>query len=115
MGYCWLVFLILTGLPWSEFWGKTFTQLSSQYPAQVWDEVPIYRVNSSLNQHGEHIVPWAVEQLPMPQSSTSGHTHHAGHSGASSRDSLAGIHSGTAVNLDSIGCSSTGKRGTVWI
>ncbi len=96
-------FLILTGLPWSEFWGKTFTQVSSQYPAQVWDDVPKSTVlTGSLNQPGEHIVPWAVEQLPMPQSSTSGHTHHSGHTSASSTDSLAGIPSGTSVNLDSI-------------
>jgi uncharacterized iron-regulated membrane protein len=106
-------FLILTGLPWSEFWGKTFTQVSSQYPAQVWDEVPKSTVlTGSLNQHGEHIVPWAVEQLPMPRSSTSGHTHHAGHTSASSTDSLAGIPSGIASSsqLSAVSFQSNRRR-----
>lgn len=95
-------FLILTGLPWSGFWGETFAQVSSRFPAQMSDKVPQSTVlTSSLNQHG-HVVPWAVEQLPMPQSSTSGHAHHAGPSGAGSTTSVEGVSPGTPVNLDSV-------------
>lgn len=96
-------FLILTGLPWSGFWGETFAQVSSRFPAQMWDEVPQSTVlTGSLNQHGNHVVPWAVEQLPMPQSGTSGHGHHSGQSSAGSTASHEGIPPGTPVNLDSV-------------
>jgi len=91
-------FLILTGLPWSGFWGDTFSQVWSHYPAQMWDEVPkSTTLTGSLNQHGSQVVPWAVEQLPMPQSSTSGHERHRGQNTAMHTPS-----EGTAVSLDSI-------------
>ena len=96
-------FLILTGLPWSEFWGKTFSQASNQYPAQIWNDVPKSTVlTGSLNRKGETVVPWAVEQLPMPQSSASGHQHHPRQDKASTTVSLEGIPTGTPVNLDSV-------------
>jgi len=96
-------FLILTGLPWSGFWGKTFAQISNQYPAQMWDAVPKSTVlTGSLNQNGDQVVPWAVEQLPMSQSSTSGHQHHSGHNGANTTVIREGIPTGTPVNLDSV-------------
>jgi uncharacterized iron-regulated membrane protein len=96
-------FLILTGLPWSGFWGKTFAQVSNQYPAQMWDAVPKSTVlTGSLNQNGDQVVPWAVEQLPMPQSSTSGHQHHSGQNGVSTTVIREGIPTGTPVNLDSV-------------
>ncbi|MBW4546468.1 MAG: PepSY domain-containing protein [Symplocastrum torsivum CPER-KK1] len=98
-----VAFLILTGLPWSGFWGETFAQVSSHFPAQLWDEVPQSKVlTGSLNQHGDHVVPWAVEQLPMPLSGTSGHEHHSGQSRASSTAFPKGIPLGTPVNLDSV-------------
>ena len=69
-------FLILTGLPWSGFWGETFAAVSSRYPAQMWDDVPKSTIlTGSLNQQGVQVVPWAVEQLPMPLSYVSD-THH---------------------------------------
>jgi uncharacterized iron-regulated membrane protein len=68
-------FLILTGLPWSGFWGETFAQVWSRFPAQMWDDVPQSTVmTGSLNQQGSQAVPWAVEQLPMPKSGQ-GHQH----------------------------------------
>lgn len=69
-------FLILTGLPWSGFWGGTFANVWGRFPAQMWDDVPQSTLlTGRLNQHGEHIVPWAVEQLPMPQSVVLVHSH----------------------------------------
>ncbi|MDK3158287.1 PepSY domain-containing protein [Kamptonema cortianum] len=70
-------FLILTGLPWTGFWGATFANVWARFPDQKWQNVPQSTVlTGTLNQHGEHAVPWAAETLPMPQSG-----HHA-HSGA---------------------------------
>lgn len=90
-------FLILTGLPWTGFWGDTFARVWGRFPAQMWDDIPQSTVlTGSLNQRGP-VVPWAVEQLPMPQSIASGH---AGHSGATT---TAPTRTGdTSVNLDSV-------------
>lgn len=62
-------FLILTGLPWTGFWGETFAQVWAQFPTQLREHVPQSTIlTGSLNQHHQ-TVPWAVEQLPIPQSS----------------------------------------------
>ncbi|MGG6293665.1 PepSY-associated TM helix domain-containing protein [Leptolyngbya sp. AN02str] len=93
-------FLILTGLPWTGFWGDTFAQVWGRFPAQMWDDVPQSTVlTGSLNQRGQ-VVPWAVQQLPMPQSTTSGHSNHTGHSDARSeiQESVAG----SSVNLNTV-------------
>ena len=63
-------FLILTGLPWTGFWGDTFAQVWGRFPAQMWDDVPQSTVvTGTLNQQGELFVPWAAEQMPMSVSS----------------------------------------------
>lgn len=93
-------FLILTGLPWTGFWGETFAQVYAQFPAQMWDDIPKSTVlTGSLNQRGQ-VVPWAVEQLPMPQSTASEHNNHSGHSNAGSPTFQDGIAAGTPVNLN---------------
>jgi uncharacterized iron-regulated membrane protein len=62
-------FLILSGLPWTGFWGDTFAQVWGRFPAEMWDNVPQSTlVTGSLNQSGNLFVPWAAEQMPMPQS-----------------------------------------------
>jgi uncharacterized iron-regulated membrane protein len=46
-------FLILSGLPWTGFWGETFAHLTSHYPSQMWDNVPQSTLlTGSLNQQG---------------------------------------------------------------
>ncbi len=68
-----VLFLLLTGLPWAGFWGATFAKVSSQYPAQLWDNVPSStKLTGELNTTSTKTVPWAVEQLPMPSSSRAG-------------------------------------------
>jgi uncharacterized iron-regulated membrane protein len=102
--------MILTGLPWSVFWGETFAQVWSRFPAQMWDDVPKSTIlTGSLNQHGNQVVPWAVEQLPMPQSIISEHQRHKGYingikdqDGGVSNITDDGIAPGTPVNLDSL-------------
>ncbi|CAA9396313.1 Uncharacterized iron-regulated membrane protein; Iron-uptake factor PiuB [uncultured Leptolyngbya sp.] len=96
-------FLILTGLPWTGFWGGTFAQVWNQFPAQMSNEIPKSTVlTGSLNQHRSQVVPWAVEQLPMPQSEVSEHQHHQGQGEASSNVTQEEIPPGTPVNLDSV-------------
>ena len=65
-------FLILTGLPWTGFWGDTFAQVWGRFPDKMWDNVPQSTVlTGSLNNRGDLFVPWAAEQMPMPLSSPS--------------------------------------------
>lgn len=91
-------FLILSGLPWTGFWGDTFARLSNYYPAQMRDNVPqSTTLTGSLNQQGNQVVPWAVEQLPIPKSSTPRDEHHSGHNEVIGR-TLAD----SSVNLDSV-------------
>jgi uncharacterized iron-regulated membrane protein len=86
-------FLILTGLPWTGFWGDTFAQVWGRFPAQMWDDIPQSTVlTGSLNDRGQ-VVPWAVEQLPIPQSIASERGNHSGHGGNAADAS---------VDLDSI-------------
>ena len=93
-------FLILTGLPWTGFWGDTFAQVSSKFPAQMRNDVPQSTVlTGSLNQRGQ-VVPWAVQQLPMPQSTASRHSNHSGHSEPSSA-AQEGV-ADTSMNLNSV-------------
>lgn len=95
-------FLILTGLPWTGFWGDTFAQVWGKFPVQMWDDIPQSTVlTGSLNQRGQ-VVPWAVEQLPMPQSTASAHDNHSSHGNASSTASPNGIAPGSPVNLNSV-------------
>lgn len=66
-------FLLLTGLPWTGFWGDTFAQVWGRFPDEMWDNVPQSTVvTGSLNQRGDIFVPWAAEQMPMPQSDFEG-------------------------------------------
>jgi uncharacterized iron-regulated membrane protein len=94
-------FLILTGLPWSGFWGETFAQVWNQFPP-AWNEAPQSVVlTGALNQHGSQVVPWAVEQMPMPQSIPAEHQHYQPVAEIKAAD-LGGIPAGTPVNLDSV-------------
>lgn len=72
-----LLFMLLTGLCWTGFWGKQFAGAWSHFPAAMWDEVPVStRLQGELNQSHQQTVPWAVEGAPMPVSDP-----HAAHNG----------------------------------
>ena len=97
-----IAFLILTGLPWSGFWGETFAGVWSQFPAQMSAEVPKSTVlTGSLNKNAEHTVPWAVEQLPMPKS-VSTNQNHKGHNDSNSTNSQNVKSLEMPVNLNSV-------------
>lgn len=68
-----VLFMLLTGLPWTGFWGGQFASVWSKYPAQLWDDVPAStKLTGSLNTTETKVVPWAAEQLPMPASDAAG-------------------------------------------
>jgi uncharacterized iron-regulated membrane protein len=90
-------FLVLTGLPWSGFWGETFANVWNRFPAEMWNEVPKSTVlTGALNQQGAQVVPWAVEKMPMPLSNQQpdNHQHHGG-------AAVSGTAAGT-VTLDAV-------------
>ncbi len=97
-----IAFLILTGLPWASFWGTNFARIWDRYPAQ---QSPAgfksVALTGSLNKTTEKNVPWAVEQMPMPQSkATSPDATHEHHS--AQRSSTPQTASSATVSLDSI-------------
>lgn len=94
-------FLILTGLPWAGFWGTNFARVWDRYPAQ---QSPAgfksVALTGSLNKTTEKNVPWAVEQMPMPQSvGAADHEHHS--TPATSAPSTSPT-SKAAISIDSI-------------
>lgn len=68
-----LVFLIMTGLPWSGFWGNGFQTLITNsgegYPPSVWiGDAP--KSSAATKEIAE--VPWAAENLDVPLSNIEG-------------------------------------------
>ncbi|MCP2036428.1 putative iron-regulated membrane protein [Planomicrobium sp. HSC-17F08] len=68
-----LVFLIMTGLPWSGFWGNGFQTLITNsgegYPPSVWiGDAP--KSSAATKEIAE--VPWAAENLDVPLSNVEG-------------------------------------------
>jgi uncharacterized iron-regulated membrane protein len=70
-----MLFLIMTGLPWSGFWGTNFQNLMTNagagYPPSIWTgEAP----QSVLKTKEIADVPWAAENLDVPVSALEGYT-----------------------------------------
>lgn len=68
-----LLFLVMTGLPWSGFWGNNFqaiiTNSGEGYPPSVWiGDAP----SSDIETQEIAEVPWAAETLDVPLSSVQG-------------------------------------------
>ncbi len=68
-----MLFLIMTGLPWSGFWGSHFQTLTTNsgagYPPSVWTgSAP----TSSIKTKDIADVPWAAENLDVPKSDIQG-------------------------------------------
>lgn len=68
-----MLFLIMTGLPWSGFWGSNFqllaTNSGSGYPPSIWTgSAP----TSSIKTKDIADVPWAAENLDVPLSDIQG-------------------------------------------
>ncbi|MFJ5625574.1 PepSY-associated TM helix domain-containing protein [Peribacillus loiseleuriae] len=68
-----MLFLILTGLPWSGFWGSNFQSLATNsgagYPPSIWSgSAP----TSTIKTKDIAEVPWAAENLDVPKSEIQG-------------------------------------------
>lgn len=75
-----LLFLLLSGMAWTGFWGKQFADLWNRFPAAMWQDVPQSgREARSLSDSTRQAVPWAVENTPLPASDP--HAAHHGHAG----------------------------------
>lgn len=72
-----LLFMLLTGMTWTGFWGAQFAGAWNHFPAAMWDAVPQSDVPArSLNTAARQTVAWAVENTPLPQSDPHA-AHHA--------------------------------------
>ena len=77
-----LLFMLLSGMTWTGFWGKQYAELWNQFPAAMWMDVPASDLEArTLNTATRQTVPWAMENTPMPTSGANAeHMAHAGHS-----------------------------------
>ncbi len=72
-----LLFMLLTGMTWTGFWGESFAGVWNRFPAVMWNEVPKSAQQArSLNTAEGQTVAWAVENTPLPSSDP-----HAAHNG----------------------------------
>jgi len=73
-----ILFLALTGMPWSIVWGKQVNAWLSANdlgaPAGMWDKAP----RSTVPASALGPLPWSLEQHRVPASSMPGHTGHHG-------------------------------------
>ena len=99
-----VLFLLISGLPWTGYWGDKFANVWSGYPNQLWSNIPESTVlTGSLNTTTDKVVPWAVEQAPLPQSDPD-HAEHRGDGASAPVPSSAteGPQAATPVTLDSV-------------
>lgn len=73
-----VAFMIFTGLPWTDFWGKNILRSQESYPLANREKPKSIVPMSSLNATGGKTIPWAVEEMPLANSDTShlNHEHH---------------------------------------
>lgn len=68
-GSLFLLFMLLTGMTWTGFWGAQFAGAWNHFPAAMWDDVPQSgKLTGSLNNSSQQTVAWAVETTPLPAS-----------------------------------------------
>ena len=70
-----IAFMIFTGLPWTDFWGKNILRSREFYPLANREKPKSAVTMDSLNTAGAKTIPWTVEEMPLPNSDTE----HAGH------------------------------------
>ncbi|MDP3815585.1 PepSY domain-containing protein [Pseudomonas sp.] len=72
-----LLFMLLTGMTWTGFWGAQFAGAWNHFPSAMWDAVPKSgQLSGSLNDSSQQTVAWAVETTPLPASDPHA-AHHA--------------------------------------
>ncbi|ACJ33348.1 Uncharacterized iron-regulated membrane protein [Anoxybacillus flavithermus WK1] len=67
-----ILLLIVTGLPWAGFMGDKINRIATAthtgYPAGLWDDIP----ESVIPTKSVADVPWAAENMPVPESKQNG-------------------------------------------
>ena len=85
-----LLFMLLSGMTWTGFWGKQYAELWNQFPAAMWMDVPASDLEArTLNTATRQTVPWAMENTPMPTSDA--HAEHMAHAGHSAGPAAPGV------------------------
>lgn len=91
-----IVFLAVTGMPWSAFWGQQFGRISGELgiglPKHLWGPAPSSTLPATPSGQGAaplaglSAVPWTLERVPLPQSGvlaaepeSQTHSHSHGH------------------------------------
>ena len=73
-----LLFMLISGMTWTGFWGKQYADLWNTFPAAMWNNVPQSDQQARvLNTATQQTVPWALENTPMPMSGD--HAEHMNH------------------------------------
>lgn len=79
-----LLFMLLSGMTWTGYWGKQFADVWNRFPAAMWNDVPTSDMQAgSLNSASRQQVPWPLENTPLPRSqppAADAHAEHRGHS-----------------------------------
>lgn len=94
-----LLFLAVTGMPWSVLWGNQINQWANGnnfgYPAGVRVQVPM----SQLKLADGETTAWSLQQARIPESGHEGHEGHEDHDGHSGHDGHEGhsAHAGHAM------------------
>ncbi len=82
-----LLFMLLTGMTWTGFWGQKFADVWNQFPAVMWNDLPKSGVEArSLNKPEAQTVAWAMENTPLPASTPPAVDPHAAHNGHNMAD-----------------------------
>jgi uncharacterized iron-regulated membrane protein len=85
-----LLFMLLTGMTWTGFWGAQFAGAWNHFPAAMWDNVPQSgTLAGSLNTSSQQTVAWAVETTPLPASDP--HAAHNAHAASAAPSTAAQI------------------------
>ena len=90
-----MLFFLISGLSWTGVWGTQLVQAWNTLPAAKFS-APLSDVTHASLNHGDHDVPWTLEQAPMPLSE---HDH-----SAMGMENMAGMDMAPSsdVNLDSV-------------
>lgn len=85
-----LLFILISGMTWTGFWGKQYADLWNRFPVAMWNDVPKSDIEArSLNTANRQTVPWAMENTPMPVSGA--HAEHMAHAAHTSGPAAPGI------------------------
>ncbi|NUZ06806.1 PepSY-associated TM helix domain-containing protein [Piscinibacter koreensis] len=94
-----VLFLAVTGMPWSAFWGERFGQLTNALGVGLPEYVWVKRPQSQVPLSSQGDVPWSMRQAAVPQSAplpTHADAHAGHHAAGPSHDDAHAAHHGAA-------------------